>query len=169
MILLKSYWILNYALRSGKEHCNLQPDMLTYEEPTNARPYLQYNEFGSKNNAGGLKERRETNKAVKIFTNYENKDRCVVSLYHKYMSLRPPNAPNDIFYFQPLRNPQPNCWYKASPVGNNILSATVRKLTACIGDSGGSRVVLRVPWNPPLQENPRSILHLSAVLNHQQS
>ena len=35
---------------------------------------------------------------------------------------------------QPLRNPQPNCWYKASPVGHNTLSATVRKLTACIGD-----------------------------------
>ena len=38
-------------------------------------------EFGSKSNAGGLKERRVTNKAVKIFTNYENKDQCVTSLY----------------------------------------------------------------------------------------
>lgn len=33
---------LNYALRSDNEHCNLQPDMLTCEEPTNSRPYLQY-------------------------------------------------------------------------------------------------------------------------------
>ena len=108
--------------------------MLSYEEPTNSRPYLQYNEFGSKNNAGDLKERRVTNKAVKIFANYENKDRCVVNSYHKYMSLHPSNAPNDIFYLQPLRNPHPKCLYKASPAGHNNLSATVRKLTACIGE-----------------------------------
>ena len=158
---------LNYALRSGKEHRDLQPDMLTYEEPTNARPYLQYNEFGSKNNAGGLKERRVTNKAVKIFTNYENKDRCVVSLYHKYMSLRPPNAPNDIFYLQPLRNPQPNCWYKASPVGHNTLSATVRKLTACIGEDGYfTNHSLRRTCATRLYENGLDEQRIMAVTGH---
>ena len=71
-----------------------------------------------------------------LFANHENKDRCVVSLYHKYMSLRPLNAPLDIFYLQPLRNIQAHCWYKASPVGHNTLSATVKKLTTLIGETG---------------------------------
>ena len=115
LVTLVFCFCLNYALRSGREHRDLRPDMLTYVEPTtgNSRPYLQYDESGSKNNPGGLRERKVTNKVVKIFANHENKDGCVVSLYHKYMSLRPLNAPHDIFYLQPLRNIQAHCWYKA--------------------------------------------------------
>ena len=62
---------LNYALHSGREHRDLRPDMLTYVEPTtgNSRPYLQYDESGSKNNPSGLRERKVTNKVVKIFAN----------------------------------------------------------------------------------------------------
>ena len=110
----------------------------TKDKPTtgNSRPYLQYDESGSENNPSGLRERKVTNKVVKIFANHENKDRCVVSLYHKYMSLHPLNAPHDILYFQPLRNIQAHCWYKASPVGHNSLSATVKKLTTLIGETG---------------------------------
>ena len=102
---------LNFALRSGKEHRNLRPDMIELVEPHDSISYLLYNECGSKNNAGGLKDRKLKNKSVKLFANMENTDRCIVACYKKYMSLRP-ESPTDVFYLQPLRKLLPNCWYK---------------------------------------------------------
>ena len=44
------------------------------------------------------------------------------------MSLRPSNAPKDVFYLKPLASPQEHCWYSARPVGHNPLSDTVKRL-----------------------------------------
>uniref|UniRef100_A0A1X7T5C6 Uncharacterized protein n=1 Tax=Amphimedon queenslandica TaxID=400682 RepID=A0A1X7T5C6_AMPQE len=50
------------------EHRNLQPDMLTDvgQNTGNSRPCLQYDENGSKNNPGGLKEQKVTKKGQNI-------------------------------------------------------------------------------------------------------
>ena len=127
---------LNFALRSGKEHRNLKPAMLEYKEPSDSSPYLMYNEYGSKNNPGGLKGRKWKNKCVKVFPNLVNPDRCVIALYKKYTALCPPDAPLDAFYLHPLRKPKPTCWYQPKPVGHNILSKTVKKLTDKVGAVG---------------------------------
>ena len=117
---------LNLALRSGREHRSLKPDMFCFVQPPDGRPpYLQYTEWGSKNHGGGLNDRKVGNKLVKIFSNEQCPERCVVRLYQKYLSLRPA-APSDALYLQPLCQPRANCWYKSKPVGHNPLSLRLR-------------------------------------------
>ena len=126
---------LNLALRSGQEHRDLRPDMLVLSEPPGAKAYLTYTESGSKNNSGGLRDRRVANKSVKVFENPDNRSMCVVTLYKKYMSLRP-EEPKDVFYLQPLTRPRHDRWYQARPVGHNKLSQTVKRLCESSGVDG---------------------------------
>ncbi|XP_011408935.1 PREDICTED: zinc finger MYM-type protein 2-like [Amphimedon queenslandica] len=131
---------VNLALHSGREHCSLRPDtctcMFQLVELPDGRCYLEYIEWGSKNNAGGLRDRKNCNKSVKIFPNVENPQRCVIRLYQKYLSLRPENAPSDALYLQPLHKPRPECWYQSKAVGHNSLTATVKKIIDQLGISG---------------------------------
>ena len=69
---------LNLALRSGKEHRQLRPDMLELIETLDSISYLLYTESGSKNRSGGLQDRKVMNKSVKIFPNKENPARCII-------------------------------------------------------------------------------------------
>ena len=127
---------LNLALRSGKEHRNLKPDMIQLYESDSGMSYLLYSEHGSKNHSGGLKERKVANKSVKVFANIEEPQKCPVRLYSKYMSLRPYSARKDVFYLQPLQNPVADCWYQSKPVGHNTLTQTVKRLCAKVGVEG---------------------------------
>lgn len=136
---------LNLALRSGKEHRDLRPSMFEViqsgeENGSSSRsstpPYLVYSECGSKNHTGGLKERRVTNKCVKVFSNTDELNKCPVALYTKYMSLRPHNAPTNALYLKPLQHPTNDCWYQPRPVGHNILSNTIKRLCSKAGIVG---------------------------------
>jgi hypothetical protein len=114
---------LNLALRSGKEHRSLRQGMSQLFE---AKPaHLLYVESGSKNNSGGLRDRKVTNKTVKIFENVSNPSRCVIQLFKKYMYLRPSNAPTTAFYLQPMKTPTERCWFTCKHIGHNPLSNTV--------------------------------------------
>lgn len=126
---------LNFALRSGQEHRKLRPDM-ELKEPRNSTAYIVYTESGSKNRQGGLKERQLSNKSIKYFANDAVPSRCGVRLYKKYMSLRPPDAPRDIFYLKPFPEPRSHCWYYPRPVGHNVLNQTVKKLCSKVGAEG---------------------------------
>lgn len=106
---------LHFALRSGKEHRNIRPDMLKVIESHVSRPYLLYTESGSKNHSGGLNQRKVSNKVVKAFANTEDPSRCIVALYRKYMALRPHG---NAFYLQPLKQPRKDCWYQSRPMGH---------------------------------------------------
>ena len=53
-------------MQSGREHRSLRPDMLELKELCHSKPYLLYTECGSKNNPGGLRERKVKNKTVKV-------------------------------------------------------------------------------------------------------
>ena len=57
---------LNFALRSGQEQCHLRPDMLVLSEPPGSKAYLTYTESGSKNNLGGLRDRINQSRFLKI-------------------------------------------------------------------------------------------------------
>ena len=76
-----------FALHSGREHQQLCPAMLSLVEPQNDRAYIEYTEFGSKNNPGGLKEMRRENKIVRAYANVEDPSRCFIKFYEFYMSL----------------------------------------------------------------------------------
>ena len=78
---------LCFALRSGHEHQRLSPDLLCLVEPRDDRAYIEYTEHGSKNNPGGLKQRKCVNKTVRAYSNIDDPSRCFVRLYKFYMSL----------------------------------------------------------------------------------
>ena len=71
---------LYFALRSGQEDKNLQLSQIKLFEPVGGRAYLQYTENVSKNNAGGLKERKIKAKQVIHHANLQRPDRCFVKL-----------------------------------------------------------------------------------------
>ena len=101
-----------------------------------SHPICNISNQDQKNNPGGLNERKLRNKSVKAFQNLENPSRCIMKLYKEYMELRPPSAPNDVFYLQPLQKPTSSCWYQTRPLGHNTLSKTVQKLTEKVGLEG---------------------------------
>ena len=71
---------LYFALRSGKEHRQLQrsPCQIEVIETQGKKPYLKYMEDVSKNHPGGLKGRNITPKVVCHHANTENPKRCFV-------------------------------------------------------------------------------------------
>ena len=124
---------LNFVLHSSREHRSLHPDMLQLVEPNDLVAYIIYTESGSKNRSGGLKDRKVTNKSVKLFANDSDPTRCFVSLYKKYMSLRPTYAPADAFYLKPIMTLKEDNWYYSKAVGHNPLCETVKRLCSQVG------------------------------------
>ena len=110
--------------------------MVRVVELPNSRSYLQYIECGSKNNDGGLKDRKLTNKSIRVYADTINPSRCVVTLYKKYMSLRPPDAPPNVMYLQPLPEPRKRVWFLPKAVGHNVLSQAVCRVMEKGGVSG---------------------------------
>ena len=73
---------------------------------------------------------------MKALANLQNPTRCIVRLYEKYTALGPNDAPSGAFYLQPLKCPQPNCWYQSRAVGHNRLSLTQKRPCAKAGVTG---------------------------------
>lgn len=67
---------LYFALRSGQEHRNLSVDQLKLVEPADSVPHLVYTENVSKNNPGGLHNRKLKPKTVIHHANLECPSRC---------------------------------------------------------------------------------------------
>ena len=77
---------VNFALRSGNEHRQLRyrESQIQVVERPGERPYLQYVGDVSKNNQGGLKDRKNRSKEVIHHSNEENLARCPVRLFKLY-------------------------------------------------------------------------------------
>ena len=61
-----------------------------------------YQEFGSKNNQGGISSLNLQNKVVKQHESSSSK--CHVKILDKYLQVLPPDASsNDVFYLKPLK------------------------------------------------------------------
>ena len=95
-----------FALRSGKEHQDLQFNQIELIEPTDATPYLVYTENISKNNEGGIAQRKLDSKVVRHHANIKNPSRCFVQHYKTYIShLEPERKCNAT----PLKNQMGMC------------------------------------------------------------
>ena len=64
------------------------------------RVYLEYTDFGSKTNAGGLKHLKVENKCVRQYENPANPDHCIVNIFDTYFSFIQDRTGN--LYFCPL-------------------------------------------------------------------
>ena len=76
-----------FALRSGKEHRDLQFNQIELIEPTDATPYLIYMENISKNNKGGIAQRKLDSKVVRHHASIKNPSRCFVQHLQKHTFL----------------------------------------------------------------------------------
>ena len=127
-----------FALRSGQEHRDLQFSQIELIEPSgNSPPYLVYTENISKNNTGGMAQRKLQPKQVMHHSNTSNQSRCFVHLFKEYVQHCPKERKTTCFYLTALKKPKGYVWYSDTPVGHNTLSKTVKRLCASVADPGG--------------------------------
>ena len=132
--LMRTMFYLNgvhFALRGGQEHRQLRAgprSQFSIGKDSSGAEYLQYVEDATKNNQGGLQHHRIKPKAVRAYR-ADNADRCIVTLYGRYMSLCPSPRPNP-FYLKELKNIRPDCWYTKSPIGVHTLERIVKSMCA---------------------------------------
>jgi hypothetical protein len=83
---------LNFALRAGAEHYSLRvgenSQLKVGVDKVCGRRYLEYTEDVSKCNSGGIFHRKLKRKQTRAYENVMNLERCVVTLFEKYESLR---------------------------------------------------------------------------------
>lgn len=83
---------LNFALQTCQEHRNLRigehSQLMLKTSRVDGKRYLQYREDISKCVTGGLKSRKTAPTIVGAYENPTYPERCIVSPYEKYISLR---------------------------------------------------------------------------------
>ena len=87
--LLNSVYYYNckiFALRSYDEHRKLLCTQFEKKVDEQNGVYMQYTEFGSKTNQGGLKHMKFQNKHVRQYADSEAGERCVVHIFDTYLS-----------------------------------------------------------------------------------
>ena len=124
---------LYFVLRSGQEHKYHSVDQIKLVEPADGVPHLVYTENVSKNNPGGLHNRKLKPKIVIHHANLECPSRCLVMFYKAYMSDRPPDLQHNAFYLTPICISKTAVWYTPIPVGYRTLTTTVNRI--CKGAS----------------------------------
>lgn len=132
---------LHFALRAGVEHHNLHvgPNSQITVKFDNQlkKEYLEYTEDCSKNQQGGIDQRKIQCKVVRAYENSENHARCIVRLYQKYISLHPKGDKcPDAMYLHALAVPKEDCWYTMQPIGRHKLVGMVASLLSQIGVTG---------------------------------
>lgn len=134
---------IQFGLRAGQEHRDLRvgpkSQFALYTDTALGKEYLEYREDSSKNNQGGIQQRKVSRKVVRAYENVQNPNRCLVCLYKKYLELRPktPRCP-DHFYLRPLNKPTADCWYSHQAIGRQTLSKVVSSLLEQVGVKLGS-------------------------------
>lgn len=80
------------TLQEGADHYNLQHGLNSQfklgKETDSRWEFLEHKEDVSKCNSCGIHHRRLKRKKTKAYQNMERLDRCVVSVFKKYFSLR---------------------------------------------------------------------------------
>ena len=136
--LLNSVYYYNckvFGLRSFDEHRSLQCAQFAKKVDEKGRVYIEYTDFGSKTNRGGLKHIKVQNKTVRHYENLEDADHCVVNLFVKYFDCIP--LRDGLFYYRPLPNDNTNIpRFAKQAVGRNTLSQLISKMCKAAGIEG---------------------------------
>ena len=131
---------LHLALRGGVEHTRLRrpgfnPEISTEIDEESGHEFLIYREDPlQKMNQGGLTGKANS-KVVKVFPS-EDKVRCPVRLYAKYIGLLPRSKSCGKLYLHPKVKAVPNIWFCDQPYGKNKIYSTVKELCKKAGLEG---------------------------------
>ena len=116
-----------FCLRGGQEQRNLKPSQ--FERGYEPDRYT-YTENGSKNHQGRFGTRKESNKVVTIYANFDNAPKCLVYLLDFYFSKFPkPPTSMETFYLKPLAKVPAKFddpWFECTPIGKNVLAKFVQ-------------------------------------------
>ena len=124
-----------FGLRSFDEHRNLKCAQFVKKVDEKARVYIEYTDFGSKTNRGGLRQMKVENKTVRHYENLNDSDHCVVNLLVKYLECIP--SQDGFFYFRPLPNDGSEVpRFSKQLVGRNTLSQLIPKMCKNAGIQG---------------------------------
>ena len=124
-----------FGLRSFDEHRNLKCSQFDKKVDEGRRVYLEYTDFGSKTNRGGLKHMKVENKTIRQYENIEDEDHCVVNIFAKYLSFLPGHDKH--FYYRPLSDDGSGTpRFANQPVGRNKLSRIIPEMCKAAGIQG---------------------------------
>ena len=129
---------VHFALRASVEHRSLRvgPNSQLKLGLDRDKRYVEYSEDVSKTHQGGINHHNVGCKIVRDYANISEPDKCIVTLFEKYMAHRPIHLNLDDFYLCPLANPKGNTWYSSQPIGRNTLSKVVAELAEKSGLKG---------------------------------
>lgn len=110
---------LHLSLRAGQEHRDLEfgENSQLRLGSENGQEFLEYTERISKNKRFGLKATRLEPKVTRIYGNLDKPERCVLTIYKKYVEHRPETVKCSAFYLTPNNEVKNNVWYKDCPMG----------------------------------------------------
>ena len=126
------------GLRAATEHKQLlfgKNSQIRLETKQN-QDILIYTEMVSKNKHFGLNQSRMEPKVVKILPNEEHPERCLISLYKKHISHRPPTLSEGAFHLACKISPKDSIWYKNQPLGIHQIEKVTKDLMASLGRDG---------------------------------
>ena len=137
----------------------------------NDRELLVYTETVSKNKHFGLCQSRMEPKVIKILPNEKYTDRCLISLYKKYVSHRPPGLIEGPFHLACITSPKTSIWYKNQALGIHQIERVTKDLMTSSGKDGYfTNTSLRrtaksrmVEAGVPREVSKRRIGHLSEI------
>ena len=121
-----------FGLREYDEHRNLKCSQF---QKKLGRVYIEYTDYGSKTNRGGLRHMKVENKSVRQYENVDDPDHCVVNLFVKYFDFIPSRDKH--FYFRPLPNDGTHVpRFGQQPVGKNSLAQLIPNMCKAAGIDG---------------------------------
>ena len=124
-----------FGLRSFDEHRNLMCSQYKKGLDDQKRVYLEYTDFGSKTNPGGLKHMKVQNKAIRQYENPEDEEHCVVNIFVKYLTWIP--SRDDHFFFRPKADDGSGVpKFASQPVGRNKLAQIIPEMCRAAGIPG---------------------------------
>ena len=127
-----------FCVRGGQEQRNLGPSHFRFLTNPGCDPHcVIYEEHGSKNHPGGLKDLRVDNKTVPCHAMPEQSPKRLVFLLNLYIKRLPKYAfVHDVLYLRP----KPKCpadpdapWYEEKPVGKNTHSTMMKGMSVECG------------------------------------
>ena len=124
-----------FGLRSFDEHRNLQCSQYEKKVDDQGRVYLEYTDYGSKTNRGGLKHMKVENKIIRQYENPADEEHCVVNIFVKYLCFVP--SRDKQFYFRPLADDGSGVpRFADQPAGRNKLSQIIPQMCQAAGIQG---------------------------------